>query len=104
MGYFTYRLNKWLYRRNYNDELQRHNKASASFHALKDAMDKQQEEFDIQKLRAAYYKEMGHGPIGMHLVPALIRTKLPTPQSEEIDSKMGESVESLKDKKPAGIK
>lgn len=68
---------KWLYRRNHDDEMQRHERASASYMAVKQEMDKRAEDYDLRKLRAAYFKEMGHGPIGLHLVPSLIRPQLP---------------------------
>ncbi|KAK3912372.1 DnaJ-like protein subfamily A member 3, mitochondrial [Frankliniella fusca] len=81
---------KWLYKRNYDDEMARHHRGAAAFYALKDAMDKQQEEFNIHKLRTAYYKEVGEGNIGLHLVPMLIRPKLPH-QPESTNSQKGNS-------------
>ena len=57
----------------------------ASFQALQQEMDKRSEEYDIKRLREAYFKEIGyHGTIGMHLVPSLIR---PTLSNRNLKSK-----------------
>lgn len=69
-------LSRWLYRRSYKDELERHEKATASYYAMKQEMDKRSEEYDLGKLRAAYFKEI-NGLVAMHLVPDLIRPGLP---------------------------
>lgn len=57
--------------------MERHERATARFHALKQEMDDRSEEYDVRKLRRAYFQEIGEGPIGMHLVPAIIRPKFP---------------------------
>lgn len=60
--------------------MERHEKATASYYALKQEMDKRSEEYDLGKLRAAYFKEI-NGLVAMHLVPDLIRPDLPTSHS-----------------------
>lgn len=56
--------------------MERHQKATASYYALKQEMDRRSEEYDLGKLRAAYFKEI-NGLVAMHLVPDLIRPDLP---------------------------
>lgn len=59
--------------------MEKHERGMASFQALKQEMDKRSEEYDIRKLRAAYFKEFGsRGTVGMHLVPSIIRPTIPT--------------------------
>ncbi|XP_034237995.1 dnaJ-like protein 60 [Thrips palmi] len=80
-AFLQYIFLRWLYRRNFNEEMERHHKATASYHALKQEMDKRSEEYDIGKLRAAYFKEI-NGLVAMHLVPDLIRPELPSARSK----------------------
>ncbi len=82
--------------------MERHHKGSAAYHALKESMDKQQEEYNIQKLRAAYYKEVADGPIGLHLVPVLIRPKIP--RQESPNTKKEEPIENTKLQEATNIK
>lgn len=78
---------KWLYRRSFNEEMERHHKATASYYALKQEMDKRSEEYDVAKLRAAYFKEM-NGLVALHLVPELIRPKLPDSHTVQVNKKV----------------
>lgn len=75
-GLVQYLFLKWLYRRNINEEMEKHQRATAAFYALKGEMDGRKEEYDLHKLRLAYFKEVGHGTVSSHFVPNIIRNEM----------------------------
>ena len=97
LQYYILRL---YYTYSFNEEMERHHRGLASYQALEEKMNDHAEEYDLAKLRKAYFNEVigNRGSVGIHLVPPKLRPDARPSSLEEHLKPLKEKVEKNRDK------